>query len=142
MTFNGEFVVYEDLEYKFLAALTDEKREMEYIFFEKLVFDGVASDIIDLENFDGLLTDEEYLSFQNIYISISAVCGDSEESITFAQLIEMLESGDHEGFQIEIESDGGKESIDFLRAGEHFVTSALKMVSKLINLISKAFKRK
>ncbi len=141
MCFKGEFVVYEDLGYNLLAEFAEEKRNMKYLFFEKLVFDGVTSDIIDIEEVEGAVADEEYLTFKNLYISISAVRGDGEESITFSQLIEMLESGDHEGFLIEIESDRGKESVDFMRALDHFVTSALKMVSKLINLISKIFKR-
>lgn len=142
MTFSGEFVVYEDLRYNLLSEFTNEKKEMKYLFFEKLVFDGVASDIIDIEDLEGVVAEEEYLTFKNLYISISAVRGEGEESITFAQFVEMLENGEHEGFRIEIESDSGKDSIDFLRAKEHFVTNALKMISKLINLISKVFKKK
>ena len=62
--------------------------------------------------------------------------------ISYAQLIETIESGDHEGFMIEIESDSGKDKVDFMKTIDHFVSSALKMISKLINLISKAFKKK
>ena len=139
--FSGEFIIYPDLDYNMLARLIQYYPDTKYLFFEKLVFDGVTSGLFDIEGLEGVLEDEEYLTFSNLYISISAVKGDGEESITFAQFIGMLESGDHEGFLVEIESDSGKESVDFMRTVEHFVSNALKMVSKLINLISKIFKR-
>ncbi len=141
LRFTNEFVVYEDLGYNLLAKLIQNNTATKYLYFEKLVFDGVTSGLFDVEELDGVVPDEEYLTFKNLYISISAVKGDNEESITFAQLIEMLESGDHEGFLVEIESESGKEKVDFMKAIDHFVTNALKMVSKLINLISKIFKR-
>lgn len=141
LSFAGEFTVYEDLDYKLLAKFIQNYTATKYLYFEKLVFDGVTSGLFDVEEIDGVVPDEEYLTFKNLYISISAVKGDNEESITFAQLIEKLESGDHEGFLIEIESESGKEKVDFMKAIDHFVTNALKMVSKLINLISKIFKR-
>lgn len=140
--FNGEVIIYPDLDYNMLARLVQYHPDTKYLFFEKLVFDGVTSGLFDIEGLEGVLEDEEYLTFSNLYISISAVKGDGEESITFAQFIEMLENGDHEGFLVEIESDSGKESVDFMRTVEHFVSNALKMVSKLINLISKIFKKK
>lgn len=141
LSFAGEFTVYEDLDYNLLAKFIQNYTATKYLYFEKLVFDGVTSGLFDVEELDGVVPDEEYLTFKNLYISISAVKGDNEESITFAQLIEMLESGDHEGFLVEIESESGKEKVDFMKAIDHFVTNALKMVSKLINLISKIFKR-
>lgn len=142
LRFTNEFVVYEDLGYNLLAKLIQNNTATKYLYFEKLVFDGVVSGLFDVEGIEGVVADEDYLTFKNLYISISAIKGDGEESITFAQLIEKLESGDHEGFLIEIESESGKEKVDFMKTIDHFVTSALKMISKLINLISKAFKRK
>lgn len=141
LSFAGEFTVYEDLDYNLLAKFIQNYTATKYLYFEKLVFDGVTSGLFDVEEIDGVVADEDYLTFKNLYISISAIKGDGEESITFAQLIEKLESGDHEGFLIEIESESGKEKVDFMKAIDHFVTNALKMVSKLINLISKIFKR-
>lgn len=141
LSFAGEFTVYEDLGYNLLAKFIQNNPDTKYLFFENLVFNGVTSGLFDVEGLEGVVENEEYLTFRNLYISVSAIKGDGEESITFAQLIEKLESGDHEGFLIEIESDSGKESVDFMRTLEHFVTNALKMVSKLINLISKIFKR-
>ncbi len=140
--FNGEFIIYSDLDYNMLAKLIQYHPDTKYLFFEKLVFDGITSGVFNLEGFENVETEEEYLTFRNLYISISAVRDGGEENITFAQFIDMLESGDHEGFLVEIESDGEKESVDFMRTIEHFVTNALKMVSKLINLISKIFKKK
>lgn len=142
LRFTNEFVVYEDLGYNLLAKLIQNNTATKYLYFEKLVFDGVVSGLFDVEGIEGVVADEDYLTFKNLYISISAIKGDGEESITFAQLIEKLESGDYEGFLIEIESESGKEKVDFMKTIDHFVTSALKMISKLINLISKAFKRK
>lgn len=142
LSFAGDFTVYEDLNYNLLVKLIQNNKATKYLYFEKLVFDGVTSGNFDIDGLEGVVANEDYLTFKNLYISITAIKGDGEESITFAQLIEKLESGDHEGFLIEIESESGKEKVDFMKAFDHFVTSALKMISKLINLISKAFKRK
>lgn len=142
LEFSGEFTVYEDVDYNLLTQLIKRYSDTKYLFFEKLVFDGVTTEMIEIDNLGNVITDEEYLSFKNIYISISAVKGEGEEGITFARLIEMLENGNHEGFIIEIESEDGKERLDFEQVWNDFVDFVLKAASKLINWFSKLFKRK
>lgn len=142
MMFKNEFVVYDDLRYNLLAEFIEEKEEMKYLFFEKLVFDGMLSGDFEINDLENVVVEEEYVTFTNIYISLKAVKGDSEESITFAKLAELLESGDHEGFVFEIESDDGRDTVDFERAADHFVSNALKAVSKLINAIARLFRRR
>ena len=142
LEFSGEFMVYEDVDYNLLTQLIKRYSDTKYLFFEKLVFDGVTTKMIEIDDLGNVITDEEYLSFKNIYISISAVKGEGEEGITFARLIEMLENGNHEGFIIEIESEDGKERLDFEQVWNDFVDFVLKAASKLINWFSKLFKRK
>lgn len=142
LEFSGEFTVYEDVDYNLLTQLIKRYSDTKYLFFEKLVFDGVTTEMIEIDDLGNVITDEEYLSFKNIYISISAVKGEGEEGITFARLIEMLENGNHEGFIIEIESEDGKERLDFEQVWNDFVDFVLKAASKLINWFSKLFKRK
>ena len=142
LLFNGEFIIYDDLRYNLLAEFIEEKDQMKYLFFEKLVFDGMLSGDFEISDLENVVVEDEYVTFTNIYISLKAVNGDSEESITFAKLAELLESGDHEGFVFEIESDDGRDAVDFERARDHFVTSALKAVSKLINAIARLFRRR
>lgn len=142
MMFKNEFVVYDDLRYNLLAEFIEEKDQMKYLFFEKLVFDGMLSGDFEINDLENVVVEEEYVTFTNIYISLKAVKGDSEESITFAKLAELLESGDHEGFVFEIESDDGRDTVDFERAADHFVSNALKAVSKLINAIARLFRRR
>jgi S-adenosylmethionine hydrolase len=59
LKFNGEFTVYEDVNYNLLTKLIGKHQETKYLFFEKLVFDGVTPDIIEIDELGNVIKETE-----------------------------------------------------------------------------------
>ncbi len=164
LRFNGELTVYGDLNYEFLNRFVSESNDVEYIVFSKIVFYGVEPEIMDFEDIENFIPGQ-YLTFTNLCISLKAIKDGASETITFTEMIDLLENGEYDAFIFEIISEEEnediiveptwKESIDnFIDDVNNFVDDfvddfmggfvedVVKATSKLINFISKLFKRK
>lgn len=145
LKFNGELTVYNGPKYDFLSAFLNDHLNANYIYFEKIIFDGVSPDVI-LPDFEGANNDAYVLTLTNLYVNLAVVRGDSQESITFEEMLELLESGDYDAFKFIINSDDMNSEKTFIQKVEDFfaeiTTNALRAISSVINFIAKLFKRK
>ena len=144
LKFNGELTVYNGPKYDFLSVFLNEYSYADYIYFEKIVFDGVDSGIIlDFEGADSTASD---LTLTNLYVNLAVVRGDSQENITFEEMLELLESGDYDAFKFVIKSDDMNGEKTFIQKVSDFFAeiteNALRAISIVINFIAKLFKRK
>ncbi len=143
MNFNGELTVYSDLPYLFLSKLVKTNPGMEYLYFEKLVFHGVEPETFDVEEL-GNDQQAKYLTFNNLYLSLKKVKDGSAEGVKFSDFLTLLENGDYDSFMFELNSDEGKQQMTFEELWEkvtdHFISSALRITSKIINFFRKIFK--
>lgn len=143
MNFNGELTVYPDLPYLFLSKLVKANPTMEYLYFEKLVFHGVEPETFDVEEL-GNDKQAQYLTFNNLYLSLKKVKDGSSEGVKFSDFLTLLENGDYDSFMFELKSDEGKQQLTFKELWEkvtdHFVSSALRITSKIINFFRKIFR--
>ena len=145
LRFNGELTVYNDLKYEFLNRFLLNSNEVEYVLFSKLVFHGVEPDIVNIEDLE-IDTTAQYLTFTNLYVSLKAIKNGTAEKITFAEMLTLLESGDYDAFTFELISDESKQEVTveqaIKNAADKFVEDVVKAASKLINFLSRLFKRK
>ncbi len=145
LSFNGELTVYSAPRYSFLSKFLAEHLNASYIYFEKLVFDGVEPDII-LPDFEGADSSAQQLTLTNLYVNLAVVKGDTQENITFEEMLELLESGDYDAFKYVIDSDDIDTEKTFIQKVEDFFTNltnnALRAISSVINFIAKLFRRK
>lgn len=143
MRYNSELTVYQDLPYLFLSKFVSQKSGMEYLYFEKLVFHGIEPEIIDVEELENDAR-AKYLTFNKLYVSLKKVKDGSYEGVTFEDFVTLLENGDYDSFMFELASEEGKQQLTFEELWEkvtdHFITSALRITSKIINFFRKIFK--
>ncbi len=145
LKFNGELTVYSGPQYAFLSIFLNEHLNASYIYFEKIIFDGVGPDVI-LPNFEGADSTANSLTLTNLYVNLAVVKGDSQENITFEEMLELLESGDYDAFKYIIESDNMNGEKTFMQKVEDFFVNisenALRAISSVINFIAKLFRKK
>lgn len=143
MNFNGELTVYSDLPYTFLSKFVKQNPGMEYLYFEKLVFHGVEPEMIDINDLNNEAS-AQYLTFNKLYVSLKKVKDGSAEGVTFEDFLTLLENGDYDSFMFELVSQEGKQQMTFEELWEkvtdHFITSALRITSKIINFFRKIFR--
>lgn len=143
MNFNGELTVYSDLPYIFLSKFVKQNPGMEYLYFEKLVFHGVEPEMIDINDLNNEAS-AQYLTFNKLYVSLKKVKDGSSEGVTFDAFLTLLENGDYDSFMFELVSQEGKQQLTFEELWEkvtdHFITSALRITSKIINFFRKIFR--
>lgn len=143
MNFNGELTVYSDLPYTFLSKFVKQNPGMEYLYFEKLVFHGVEPEMIDINDLNNEAS-AQYLTFNKLYVSLKKVKDGSAEGVTFEDFLTLLENGDYDSFMFELVSQEGKQQLTFEELWEkvtdHFITSALRITSKIINFFRKIFR--
>lgn len=146
LCFNGGIDVKDSLSYAFLNEFLFENKESEYVFFDKLDFHNIVPEqfIITDDEINAKINNTD-LSLHNIYVSLSVVDADGKHQISFSKMLELLESGDYDAFKLKIKSDEEETEKSFFEkvaesVGEFF-TSALKAISKVINFITKIFKK-
>lgn len=146
LSFNGGIDVKDNLSYAFLNKFLLENKESEYIFFDELDFHNIVPEqfIITDDEINAKINNTD-LSLHNIYVSLSVVDADGKHQISFSKMLELLESGDYDAFKLKIKSDEEETEKSFFEkvaesVGEFF-TSALKAISKVINFITKIFKK-
>lgn len=145
LDFGGTLTIYKELPYSFIVDFVLKYSQAEYLRFDKLVFDGVVGDTISMDNVD---PSANYLTLNNLYVSLKSVDG---EQISFAKMLELLENGDYDAFKYVVKDDSGEQEEPskpgnknfFEKLGEQFdkiVTGALKTLSKVANFFRKLFK--
>ena len=143
INYKGALTVYSDLPYLFLSKLVKENPEAEYLYFEKLVFDGVETGLFDMEELQND-AQAQYLTFNNLYVSLKKIKDNSAEGVTFEAFITLLENGDYDSFIFELVSDEGEQQLTFEeiweKVSDFFITTALRVTSKIINFFRKIFK--
>ncbi len=143
MNFNGELTVYSDLPYLFLSELVALNSGTEYLYFGRLVFDGVETGIFDIEELQND-AQAQYLTFNNLYVSLKKVKDNSAEGVTFEAFITLLENGDYDSFMFDLVSDEGEQQLTFVevleKVTDFLITNALRVTSKIINFFKKLFK--
>lgn len=144
LSFNGNLTVYDNLQYNFLSRLINSNQQAEYLFFNKIVFDGVMPDIISSED---LMHDTlaENLTFDNLYISLKVAKGDESESITFFSLLNLLRNGNYDAFMFDVNYDDADEHVSFIevikKAFHDLAEDALRIASKVINFFVRIIRR-
>ncbi len=145
LSFNGELTVYANLYYNFLSDFLAEHSNANYIYFEKLIFDGVMPDFI-LPDFENIENGTNNLTLTNLYVNLAVVRGDTQENITFEEMLELLESGNYDAFKYVLDSDTIDSEKTFLQKLEDFFAeiteNALRAISSVINFIARLFKKK
>lgn len=144
--FAGDITVYPDVEYNFLNKFMLERTNSEYILFDKVVFEGVRPDFIDPSQFENMEAGATNLTLTNLYVSLKVIQGETERTITFEEMLELLEEGNFDVFKyvIEAEEESGEKPF-LVKIGEcvvEFAERALRAISSVINFIAKLFKRK
>lgn len=143
LKFNSQVTVYNDLDYQLLKKFLNTYSRSEYIYFSKLVFHGVEPEFIDVEDLENEVN-AQYLTFNNLYVSLKAVKEEAYEDVTFSQFIELMENGEYDAFMFELKSDEGSQTITleerWNQIVEDFIEDVLRITSKIINFFRKLFK--
>ncbi|MGN0178433.1 MAG: leucine-rich repeat protein [Monoglobaceae bacterium] len=145
LSFGNTLTIYKDLPYVFIVDYVVKYSQSEYLHFDKLIFDGVVCETISIDNAD---PSADYLTLNNLYVSLKSVDGDQ---ISFAKMLELLENGDYDAFKYVIKDDSGEqeeppkpnEKNFFEKLSEQFdqfFSNALKTLSKVANFFRKLFK--
>ena len=106
----------------------------------------MIGDTISIDNVD---PSADYLTLNNLYVSLKSADG---EQISFAKMLELLENGEYDAFKYVVKDDKNPEQeekpkpdkknfFDKIAEGlENLYTSALKTLSKVANFFRKLFK--
>ena len=146
LSFNGTATVYSCVEYDYITDCIYEYPDTEYLYFDKLIFDGVPKGDINFDGFEFVDNSSENLALNHLYVNIKKVTGDNTKNITFAQMLEELENGNFDAFRLVIISDETTtEQTIFGKIAEYFnrmFEDALNAMSKAINFFANLFKKK
>ncbi len=145
LSFQGNIIVHDALAYSYLPALVAGYAEAKTVYFERLVFADIEP---NTDPGEAYMT--EYngsLALENVTVSLVYIAGDgSREQVTYARMLELLESGDYYAFKLRIDV-GDDETMEELitRKLESILPfvprKVLRIVSKAINFIVKIFKK-
>lgn len=146
LNFGNTLTIYKDLPHTFIVYYVVKYSQSEYLHFDKLIFDGVIGDTISMDNVD---KSAEYLTLNNLYVSLKSTDG---EQISFARMLELLEDGEYDAFKYVVKDDKNpeqeekpkpekKDFFEKIAEGlENLYTNALKTLSKVANFFRKLFK--
>lgn len=140
LSFDGKTTIYKNLDYNYISNLITENSDAHYLYFDKITFDGIAPDIIivDEENLDKA---EEYFTLNEVYISVSV----NGKTVLLPELVELLLSGDTDGiisFEQKDEPTIFEQISDFFEnAFDNFITEANRVIISVINAIKRLFRR-
>lgn len=139
LSFDGKTTIYQNLDYNYISNLITDNSDAYYLYFDKITFEGIASDkiIIDIENIDSA---EEYFTLNKVYISVSV----NGKAVSLPELIQLLQDEDADGI-ISFEEEEGETFFEMLsdffeEAVGEFVVQAFKVIKTVINAIRKLFK--
>ena len=140
LSFNGKTTVYKNLDYNYISNLIADNSDTYYLYFDKITFDGIAPDIIivDEENLDSA---EEYFTLNEVYVSVSV----NGNTVSLPELVELLQSEDADGV-ISFEQKNEPTIFEiissfFNMAFEDFAEEANRVIISVINAIRRWFRR-
>lgn len=146
LSFNGGIDVKDYLSYTFLNEFLLENKESKYIFFDELDFHNIVLEqilIID-DEIDADINNTN-LSLHNIYVNLNVIDEEGQHRISFEKMLELLKNGRYDAFKIVVHSDEQTEEQTFFEKVstffEQFFEDALKAISKVINFVTKLFKK-
>ena len=143
ISFNGKTTVYAGADYSYITNCIMEQPEAEYLYFDKLIFDGVKNDVIISDEMDFIEPDAENLTFNHLYVNMKMITEDGDKNITFEKMLEEFEKGNYDAFKLVVKSDEGEhEQNVFIKFIEKVLTDALNAMSRAINFFARIFKRK
>lgn len=140
LSFDGKTTIYRNLDYNYISNLITENSDTYYLYFDKITFDGIAPDIIivDEENLDNA---EEYFTLNEVYISVSV----NGKTVSLPELVELLQSEDADGiisFEQKEEPAIFEQIYDLLEnVFDNFITEANRVIISVINAIKRLFRR-
>ncbi len=140
LSVDGKTTIYKNLSYNYISNLIAGNSDAYYLYFDKIIFDGIAPDIIiiDEENFDKA---EEYFNLNEVYISVSV----NGKTVTLPELAELLQSENGYGiisFEQKNEPTIFEQISDFFdNAFDSFITDANRVIISVINAIKRLFRR-
>ncbi len=147
LSFNGGIDINDSLSYNFLNEFLRANPNSEYVFFDLLKFHNIIPEqmmFFEDDEIDASIINTD-LTLHNIYVSLSVLDEDGQHKISFAKMLELLESGNYDAFKLKIKSDESETEKTFFEkiaeSVEEFFENALKAISKVINFITKIFKR-
>ncbi len=144
--FVGDTTVYEGVEYDYIMKALNNYSEAEYMFFSKLVFDGLKKEdfIMDIDNeMDVSIIDSsaEDLTFNNLYINISMLDENGSANVTFEYLLNEMKNGNGDAFSIVLQSDEDYyEQSVVTKAVNKIFEDALNVIARAINWIARRFR--
>ena len=143
ISFNGKTTVYAEADYSYITNCAMERPEAEYLYFDKLIFDGVKNDVIISDEMTFVEPDAEDLTFNHLYVNMKMITENGDKNITFEKMLEEFEKGNYDAFKLVVKSDEGEHEQS---AVEKFIgrilTDALNAMSRVINFFARIFKRK
>ena len=143
ISFNGKTTVYAGADYSYITNCAMEHPEAEYLYFDKLIFDGVKNDVIISDEMTFVEPDAEDLTFNHLYVNMKMITEDGDKNITFEKMLEEFEKGNYDAFKLVVKSDEGEHEQS---AVEKFIgrilTDALNAMSRVINFFARLFKRR
>ncbi|MBP9988340.1 MAG: leucine-rich repeat domain-containing protein [Ruminococcus sp.] len=140
LMFNGNLTVYFNAKCHFINNLINELDNVEYVYFDKLSFDGVYTEVLIIpeDSKDIIDTKEEYLTLVNVYLYLNVKDSSGKEKrISFSDMQEYLENGDYESFFLLIHHDKGEEKVSFFEKVVSFFTEAYRFISRIISWLFK-----
>ena len=140
LSFDGKTNIYKNLDYNYISNLIADNSDAHYLYFDKITFDGIAPDIIIVDE-EKLDKAEEYFTLNEVYISVSV----NGKTVTLPELVELLQSEDVDGiisFEQNDEPTIFEQISDFFEnAFNNFVTDANRVIISVINAIKRLFRR-
>lgn len=146
LSFDNQISIYNSGSYNYLTNILNKYSDSEFFYFEKLVFEDIKNDSLTIDEFDCLDEKADKITLTHLYVNISVLSNSEEKEVSFAEMIDLLRSGNYDAFKVNFKSDeiDGSKTVfekiaDFF---ESIATNALKAISKAINFITGIFKRK
>lgn len=145
LSLGGTITVHDGFAYTYLPMLVQRYDSAQKVCFNCIVFADVASDSVEQQEYTG--EQSGCLVMNSVEITLLYISPDGEQTqVTYAQMIELLQSGDYRAFKLRIQSDEKtQEEIIAEKIKKIFPflpKKILRVVSKAINFIVKIFKKK
>ena len=146
LSFLGDIVVRDGIAYSYLPVLVEYYSDAQTVYFERLVFADIPPQTDSGQSF--LTEYNGSLAMENVKVSLVYIAPDGHrEDVTYARMLELLESGDYSAFKLRIvvDDDETMEETITRKLEEIFPfvpQKVLRLVSKAINFIINIFKKK
>lgn len=137
VAYHGNVVAYQDLDSHYWNETAQRYSDITYLYFESIEIQGVpTSEVVNKISENHYVKNAVNLTLKEVYIKINI----DGEDITFENLSKKLKEGYSDLLITFDDTDGGELTI-LQRIGRG-ITQVLKTLTKLLNSIIKAFKKK